>query len=58
LEKRFTILDMDEAFFVYDVAFGRKCWSSRRERIVVPYTGSHKRIIVYGAIAKDGRQLF
>ena len=28
-EKRFTILDMDEAFFVYDVASGRKYWSPR-----------------------------
>ena len=57
-EKGFTILDMDEAFFVYDVASGRKYWSPRGERIVVPYTGNHRRIVVYGAIAKDGRQLF
>ena len=57
-EKGFTILDMDEAFFVYDVASGRKYWSTRGERIVVPYTENHRRIVVYGAIAKDGRQLF
>ena len=57
-EKGFTILDMDEAFFVYDVASGRKYWSPRGGRIVVPYTGNHRRIVVYGAIAKDGRQLF
>ena len=57
-EKRFIILDMDEALFVYDVASGRKYWSPRGERIVVPYTGNHRRIVVYGAIAKDGRQLF
>jgi transposase len=54
----FTIPDMDEAFFIYDVASGRKYWFSRGERIVVPYTGNHRRIVVYGAIAKDGRQLF
>ena len=24
----------------------------------MPYTGNHRRIVVYGAIAKDGRQLF
>ena len=24
----------------------------------MPYTGSHKRIVFYGAIARDGRQLF
>ena len=57
-EKGFTILDMDEAFFVYDVASERKYWFPRGEQIVVPYTRSHKRIAVYGAIAMDGRQLF
>ena len=24
----------------------------------MPYTGSHRKIVVYGAIAKDGRQFF
>ena len=24
----------------------------------MPYTGSHKKVAVYGAIAKDGRQFF
>ena len=24
----------------------------------MPYTGSHQKIVVYGAIAKDGRQFF
>jgi len=27
-------------------------------RITVPYTGSHKRIGVYGAATEDGRQMF
>ena len=57
-EKGFTILDMDEAFFVHDVVSGRKYWSPQGGRIVVPHTGSHKRIVVYGAIAKDSRQPF
>ena len=57
-EEGFTILDVDEAFFIHEVISGRKYWSPRGGRIVVPYTGSHKRIVVYGAIAKDGRQLF
>ena len=51
-------MDMDEAFFIYNVVSERKYWSPRRERIVVPYTGNHRRIVVYGTIAKDGRQLF
>ena len=49
---------MDEMFFVYDVASGRKYWPPRGERIVVPYTRNRRRIVVYGANAKDGRQLF
>ena len=57
-EKGFTILDMSGAFFVYDVASGRKYWPPRGERTVVPYTGNHRRIVVYGANARDGRQLF
>ena len=51
-------MDEDEAFFIHDVISGRKYWSPRGERIVVPYTGSHRRIVVYGAIAKYGRQFF
>ena len=57
-EDGFTIVDEDEAFFIHDVVSGRKYWSPRGERIVVPYTGSHRRIAVYGVIAKDGRQFF
>ena len=57
-EEGFTIVDVDEAFFVHDTVSGRKYWSPRGERIVVPYTGGHQKIAVYGAIAKDGRQFF
>ena len=57
-EEGFTIVDVDGAFFVHDTVSGRKYWSPRGERIVVPYTGSHQKIVVYGAIAKGGRQLF
>ena len=47
----------DEAFFMHDTVSGRKYWSLRGKRIAVPYTGSHKKVAVYGAIAKDGRHL-
>lgn len=57
-EGGFTLVDEDEAFFVHDTVSGRKYWSPRGEPMTVPYTGSHKRIAVYGSIAKDGRQLF
>ena len=48
----------DEAFFIHDTVSGRKYWSPRGKRIAVPYTGSHKKVTVYGAIAKDGKQFF
>ena len=54
----FTIVDEDEVFSIHDVMSGRKYRFPRGEQIVVPYTRSHSRIVVYGAIAKDGRQLF
>ena len=57
-ENGFTIVDEDEVFFIHDVASERKYWSSRGERIVVPYTGSHRRIVAYGAITRDDRQFF
>ena len=52
------MVDEDEAFFVHDVASGRKHWSPRGERIIVLYTGSHRKVVVYGVNTKDGRQFF
>ena len=54
----FTIVDEDEVFSIHDVMSGRKYRFPRGEQIVVPYTRSHSRIVVYGAIAKNGRQFF
>ena len=45
-------------FFIHDVISRRKYWSPRREWTNVPYIGNHKRIVAYGAITKNGRQLF
>ena len=47
-----------EAIFIHDVIVGRKYWSPVGHSISVPYTGSHKRIVAYGSISRDGRQLF
>ncbi len=59
LEKEgFIILMEDEAIFIHDVIVGRKYWSLVGHPISVPYTGSHKRIVAYGSIARDGRQFF
>ena len=54
----FAVVMEDEAFFIHDVISGRKYWSPTGEPIILPYTGSHRRIAVYGSISKDGRQLF
>ena len=35
-----------------------KYWSPAGSRITVPYTGNHDRVVVYGAVSKDGRQFF
>ena len=48
----------DEAFFMHDAITGRKYWALRDRQISVSYIGSHRRIVAYGAIAKDGRQFF
>ena len=48
----------DEAFFVHDTVSGRKYWSPKGRRINVPYTGSHKKVTIYGSLALDGRQFF
>ena len=43
---------------MHDVITGRKYWSPRGQRIDVPYTGSHRKITVYGSLARDGMQFF
>ena len=59
LEKeRFTMIMQDEAFFIHDTVSGRKYWSPKGGRISVPYTGSHKKVTIYGSLALDGRQFF
>ena len=50
----FAMVMQDEAFFIHDVITGRKYWTPKGQRINVPYTGSHKKITAYGALAKDG----
>jgi len=57
-EAGFAVVMQDESFFMHDVVTGRKYWAPRGRRIHVPYTGSHKKITVYGSLARDGRQFF
>ena len=51
----YAIVTEDEAFFVHETATGRKYWGPTGERIYRRYTGSHKRIAVFGAVSDDGR---
>ena len=54
----FTVLMEDEAFFIHDAAASHKYWSPVGSPVTVPYTGSHRKIAVYGSVARDGKQFF
>lgn len=54
----FTVFVIDASFFSHDVMRGRKLWGDVGERIYAPYTGSHKKIVVYGGITNGGDRLF
>ena len=54
----FTVIVQDESFFINDVAKGYKLWAPAGKPIHVPYTGSHKKVAMYGALADDGTQVF
>ncbi len=47
----------DESIFVYDVKL-RKVWAVKGSRPVMLTTGSHRRSVLFGALADDGTQLF
>lgn len=54
----YAIVSQDESIFVNDPARGKRVWTPHGVRPVSTYRGSHKRFVVYGAIAADGRTLF
>ena len=54
----FATVILDESFFIHDPATGRKYWSPRGEPIAMEYNGRHRKVVVYGAIATDGRRFF
>ena len=59
LEKKgFAIVIQDESFFTYDPATGHKYWSPTGKPLVLPYNGRHQKVVVYSAIATDGRRFF
>jgi len=54
----FAVVVQDESIFVHDAVAGVKLWSPVGVPADVPYTGSHHKVVVYGAIAEDGRRPF
>jgi transposase len=48
---------LDESIFVYD-ALLRKVWAVKGSKPRMLTTGSHRRTVVFGAIADNGAQLF
>ncbi len=54
----FKMVKMDESLFVNGFYKGKKLWSKTGEKIHIIQTGGHKRIVVYGALAEDGSQMF
>jgi len=54
----FATVILDESIFVDSPTVGRKYWSGIGEPITVPYRGSRRRTVAYGAISTDGRRFF
>ena len=54
----FAAAMQDESLFTHDVITGHKYRPPRGQRINAPYTGSHRKVTVYGEPAKGGRQYF
>ena len=57
-KRGFTIVVQDESIFTHDSKTGKKYRSRSSQKIHVKSTGYHTRMIVYGALADDGTQLF
>jgi hypothetical protein len=57
LPRGFTIVCLDESFFIYD-SLVRRVWIEEGSRPVVTVTGSHEHSCLFGALSLDGRQMF
>ena len=53
-----TVLVQDEAIYVADAVPKRRVYGRKGVRATCVMTGTRQRRIVYGALARDGRQLF
>lgn len=58
LQSDWTVLVQDESIFVYDYVVRRRNWISASKRPIVTVTGSRKKIIVFGCLSLNSKQLF
>lgn len=57
VKKPWKVVAEDESIFVYDVKL-RKVWVLKGSKPIMLTTGSHRRTVLFGALASDGTQLF
>lgn len=53
----FVLLVEDESIFIYDVKI-RSVWAVKGSKPKILTTGSHRKIVFFGAIVEDGTQCF
>ncbi len=54
----FTIVSLDESFFFFYDCLIRRVWIDGKKRPVVRTIGSHKHSCLFGAISREGKQIF
>ena len=54
---KYIVVVEDESIFIYDVKI-RSVWAVKGSKPRILTTGSHRKIVFYGAISEDGRQCF
>lgn len=57
VKEPWRVVVQDESIFVYDVKL-RSIWARKGSKPVILTTGSHRRTVMFGALADDGTQLF
>lgn len=53
----YAVVVEDESIFIYDVKI-RTVWAVKGSKPRILSTGSHRKIVFYGAISEDGKQCF
>ena len=53
----YIVVAEDESIFIYDVKI-RSVWAVKGSKPSILTTGSHRKIVLYGAISENGKQCF